>query len=157
MKLILLGMLLTLSSSCQSQKCLEIKAVISKGEFDTEEKKEIVFYVKNKSDKTISLPEGLHEGRHKDEDAEFYLEVLKKESNDAYIEVERSNNDYQYVVGSRNFHPLKSNGVIKYHTDMDLLHNLKSKGVYKVRVVFRSDKLLSCQRTESSWKEFEIN
>jgi hypothetical protein len=131
--------------------------LISKTEFDVGEKKEIVFLVKNKMNKTISLPEGLHEGRQEDDDAEFYLEVLRKESNGTYAVVERSDNDYQYVIGNRKFHSLKPNGVIKYQTDMDLLHDLKSKGVYKVRLVLRSDKLVTCQLSESSWKEFEID
>lgn len=157
MKLIFFAMLLTLSSTCQSQKCLEVNILIGKTEFDAGEKKEILFLVKNKMNKTISLPEGLYEGRRGDDDAEFYLEVLRKESNGTYVAVERSNNDYQYVITNRKYHLLKSNGVIKYQADMDLLHDLKLKGVYKVRLVLRSDQLVACQLSESSWKEFEIH
>jgi len=156
MKLFFLGMLLTLSLSCQSQKCLNVEILISKPGFNTDEKKEIVFRVKNKTQETISLPEGLREGRQDDEEAEFYLEVLKRESNDAYIKAENSNNDYQYLIGNRKFYSLRPNEVITYHTDMELLHNLKSKGYYKVRIVLRSGKFLSCKYSESSWEEFEV-
>jgi len=129
---------------------------MNKTDFDAEEKKGIVFLVKNRMNKSISLPEELYEGRQGDEDAEFYLEVVKKELNDTYTPVARSNSDYQYVIADRKYLWLKSNGVIKYRADMDLIHHLRTKGIYMVRIVLRADRLVTCDISKSSWKEFEI-
>jgi hypothetical protein len=158
MKLIFLGLILTMYSSCHSQKqCLAVEIALDKKEFKSLEKKQIKFYIENKNNKEIKLPERLYEGRRNEGDAEFYIEILRQQSKDVYVDVENNDIDYQYVITDRKFKNIKPGNKMEYQTEMNLLHNFETKGIYKVRVVLRLQSLTDCNVVTSAWQKFEIN
>lgn len=157
MKLTCLTIFFVVCAMCQSQPCLKIEGKAEKQVFESREKKGFEFYIQNYSNRPVALPEWLYEGTRDDEDSEYYLEIVRRNSSGLYEEVGLGDNDYQFMMGNRKTQLLDPGDTITYYAQMDLLYNLSLKGLYRVKVVVRSRKLMDCGNLiPSMWQEFEV-